>query len=116
MTNEHIHIKIVKPSSQFEISFILIQCPFSILGIVMQIYSVGVVCHLGIQSTAAALVSATRASDGDDAARSIADRTFVWGSIVGIILGMTQVLALPVLVPLFSTIPEVQEAGTSYSS
>jgi len=79
-------------------------------GIVMQIYSVGVVCHLGIQSTAAALVSATRASDGDDAARSIADRTFVWGSIVGVVLGITQVLALPVLVPLFSTIPEVQEA------
>lgn len=79
-------------------------------GIVMQIYSVGVVCHLGVQSTAAALVPATRASDGDDAARSIADRTFVWGSIVGVALGSIQLLALPILVPMFSTIPEVQEA------
>jgi len=79
-------------------------------GIVMQIYSVGVVCHLGVQSTAAALIPSTRASDGDDAARAVADRTFVWGSIVGVFLAVTQILALPILVPLFSTIPEVQEA------
>jgi Na+-driven multidrug efflux pump len=80
------------------------------LGIVMQIYSVGIVVHLGIQSTAAALVPAARAADGDDAARSVADRTFLWGSIVGILLGVTQIVALPYLVPLFSTLPEVQQA------
>ena len=34
----------------------------------MQIYSVGIVVHLGIQSTAAALVPAARSADGIDAA------------------------------------------------
>jgi Na+-driven multidrug efflux pump len=76
----------------------------------MQIYSVGIVVHLGIQSTAAALVPAARSADGIDAARSVADRTFLWGSIVGILLGVTQIVALPYLVPLFSTLPEVQQA------
>jgi len=79
-------------------------------GIVMQIYFVGVVCHIGVQSTAATLVPAARASEGDDAARAMADRIFAWGSIIGVGLGLTQLLALPILVPMFSTVPEVQEA------
>mmetsp|Transcript_11796 Transcript_11796/g.15402 ORF Transcript_11796/g.15402 Transcript_11796/m.15402 type:complete len:559 (+) Transcript_11796:51-1727(+) len=79
-------------------------------GIVMQIYSVGVVCHLGIQSTAAALVPSTRAASGNDDARALADRIFIWGTIVGVILGVTQMAALPFLVPMFSTLPQVQEA------
>jgi len=106
-------------------------------GIVMQIYSVGIVVHLAVQGTAAALVPAARASGSttgnsamngesnelsdelgekqietmkNDAARRVADRVFVWGSIVGLCLGLGQLLALPYLVPLFSTLPEVQEA------
>lgn len=80
-------------------------------GIVMQIYSVGIVVHVAMQGTAAALVPATLASQGHEAARSVADRMFVWGSIVGLTLGITQLLAVPRLVPLFSTLPSVQEAA-----
>jgi len=79
-------------------------------GIVMQIYSVGVVCHLGIQSTAASLLPSTRASSGDVKARNVADKLFVWGSIVGIVLAIVQLALQPVLLPMFSTIKEVQEA------
>eukprot|EP00977_Amphora_coffeiformis_P013507 scaffold3571_cov176-Amphora_coffeaeformis.AAC.23 len=79
-------------------------------GIVMQIYSVGVVMHVAMQGTAAALVPSTRAKSGRDAARRVGDRMFSWCSIVGLILGLTQFLALPWLTPLFSTLPEVQEA------
>ena len=59
-------------------------------GITMQIYSLGVVAHLGIQATAAALVPSARAISGDDAARDVADRIFAWGSILGIILAAVQ--------------------------
>jgi len=79
-------------------------------GIVMQIYSVGVVMHVAMQGTAAALVPSTRAKSGKDDARRVGDRMFAWCSIVGLVLGLTQFLALPWLVPLFSTLPEVQEA------
>ena len=79
-------------------------------GIVMQIYSVGVVMHVAMQGTTAALVPSTRAKSGRDAARLVADRMFAWCSLVGLVLGLTQFLALPWLVPLFSTLPEVQEA------
>lgn len=80
-------------------------------GIVMQMYSVGIVIHVAMQGTAAALVPSTRARSGDDGARRMADRTFVWGTIVGGLLGMIQVVALPWLIPAFSTLPEVQEAA-----
>jgi len=79
-------------------------------GIVMQIYYIGVVMHLGIQSTAATLVPAAKATDGDDAARHIADKLFCWGSLIGVITSIVQVAALPYIVPIFSTLPEVQEA------
>ena len=79
-------------------------------GIVMQIYSVGVVMHVAMQGTTAALVPSTRAKSGRDAARRVADRMFAWCSVVGLILGLTQLVALPWLVPLFSTLPEVQQA------
>jgi len=84
-------------------------------GIVMQIYSVGVVVHLAIQGSAATLVPSARAlcgggDAGNDAARDVADRLFFWGLIVGCFLGALQLAALPKLVPLFSTLPEVQEA------
>jgi putative MATE family efflux protein len=68
-------------------------------GIVMQIYSVGVVMHLGIKATAATLVPSERSKKGDDAARAMADRLFVWGTIVGLILGFLQMALLPFLIP-----------------
>lgn len=79
-------------------------------GIVMNMYSVGIVVHVAIQSTAAALVSATRAREGEEAARKVADRMFSWGTIIGATMGTFQYVALPFLVPLFSTLPDVQAA------
>ena len=79
-------------------------------GIVMQIYSLGVVAHLGIQGTAAALVPSSKAVGGDDAARAVADRIFVWGSILGAILAVAQWVALPMITPLFSPLEEVRQA------
>ena len=64
--------------------------------IVMQIYSLGVVMHLGIQGTAAALVPSARAmggAQGDEAARKIADRIFSWGTLLGVILALVQMVA-----------------------
>lgn len=80
-------------------------------GIVMQIYSVGIVMHVAMQGSAAALVPSTLAKTGSkDDARRVADRMFAWCTIVGVLLGATQFLALPFLVPVFSTLPAVQEA------
>jgi len=79
-------------------------------GIVMQIYSLGIVLQVAVQGTAAALVPSTLAKAGVDEARKVADRTFVWGSVLGGILGAGQILALPFLVPLFTPLPEVQQA------
>lgn len=83
-------------------------------GIVMQIYSVGVVAHLAIQGTAATLVPSaleSSATNGTDAARDVADRIFWWGTLVGLMLAGTQLALLPKLVPLFSNLVEVQEAA-----
>ena len=79
-------------------------------GITMQIYSVGIILLVAMQSTAAALVPASLAKSGRNSARKCADRLFVWSSLVGILLGMAQYALLPVLVPIFSTLPEVREA------
>ena len=79
-------------------------------GIVMQMYSIGIVMHVALQGTAAALVPSTLAKSGPDEARRVSDRMFSWSLIVGCLLGVTQMLALPSIVPLFSTIPEVQQA------
>jgi len=79
-------------------------------GIVMQIYSVGLVIMLAMQSTAAALVPSSLAKSGQSSARYCADRLFTWSSLVGLLVGLTQFLLLPVLVPIFSTLPEVREA------
>jgi Na+-driven multidrug efflux pump len=76
----------------------------------MQMYSVGIVVHIAMQGTASALVPMTLARSGKDDARCVADRIFVWNSIVGVLLGASQYLALPFLVPVFSTLPEVQQA------
>jgi Na+-driven multidrug efflux pump len=79
-------------------------------GIVMQIYSLGVVAHLGVQGTAAALVPSSRAVGGDDAARAVADRIFIWGSILGAVLAAVQWAALPIITPIFSPLEEVMRA------
>ena len=65
---------------------------------------------MGIQSTAAALVPSALASGSISSARSVADRIFLWGSLTGCILAATQLMALPFLVPMFTTLPEVQQA------
>jgi MATE family multidrug resistance protein len=102
-------------------------------GITMQIYSVGIIALIGMQNAAAALVPSFRgaakkskssgtsddldddeinkaAAIADDKARECADRLFGWSTLVGLTLGIGQVALLPVLVPLFSTLPNVQEA------
>jgi putative MATE family efflux protein len=79
-------------------------------GITMQIYSLGVVAHLGVQGTAAALIPSSRAMGGDDAARKVADRIFAWGTILGVILASVQWFALPMITPLFSPLAEVRTA------
>jgi Na+-driven multidrug efflux pump len=78
-------------------------------GIVMQTYSIGIVCHVAMQGTTAALVPSTLAQAGLEDARKVADRMFVWCAIVGVLLGLTQFLAIPWIVPLFSTLLAVQE-------
>lgn len=79
-------------------------------GITMQIYSVGIILLVAMQSTTAALVPASLAKNGKASAQKCADRLFAWSSLVGLSLGVAQYLLLPVLVPVFSTLPEVREA------
>ena len=79
-------------------------------GIVMQFHSLGIVLHVAVQSTAATLVPAALAKSGETHARQVGDRIFAWGSIVGLVLGVVQMAALPLVVPLFSTLPQVQAA------
>jgi Na+-driven multidrug efflux pump len=79
-------------------------------GITMQIYSVGIICLVGMQNAAAALVPSFRAKEGIDSARQCADRLLGWSSLVGLMLGLGQFFLLPVLVPLFSTLDNVQDA------
>merc|ERR1711997_893021 len=79
-------------------------------GIVNQVYSIGTVCNIAMQSTAAALVPSARAKGGDEAARKVADRALTWGVLIGCLIATLQFIALPFVIPLFSSLPEVQEA------
>jgi putative MATE family efflux protein len=79
-------------------------------GITMQIYSVGVIVLVAVQGTAAALIPSSLAQSGEKEATRTADRLFGWSSLFGCLLGVAQYLLLPLLVPLFSTLPAVQEA------
>jgi Na+-driven multidrug efflux pump len=63
-----------------------------------------------MQNAAAALVPTFRAKEGDEGARKCADRLLGWSTLMGCMLGLGQFLLLPVLVPLFSTLDDVQEA------
>jgi Na+-driven multidrug efflux pump len=65
---------------------------------------------VAMQATAAALIPASLAKSGKDGARQCADRLFAWSSLVGSLLGMAQFVFLPMLVPIFSTLPQVQQA------
>jgi Na+-driven multidrug efflux pump len=66
---------------------------------------------VAIQGTAATLVPSTFAKKSLPEARNMADRIFVWGTLIGAMLGLTQYLMLPLLIPLFSTLPNVQNAA-----
>ena len=79
-------------------------------GITMQIYSLGVVAHLGIQATAASMVSSGRATGGVNTGRMVADRIFGYGCLLGTVLAVCQYLLLPSITPLFSPLPEVIDA------
>eukprot|EP00548_Thalassiothrix_antarctica_P013991 CAMPEP_0194167278 /NCGR_PEP_ID=MMETSP0154-20130528/2606_1 /TAXON_ID=1049557 /ORGANISM="Thalassiothrix antarctica, Strain L6-D1" /LENGTH=576 /DNA_ID=CAMNT_0038878139 /DNA_START=268 /DNA_END=1995 /DNA_ORIENTATION=+ len=106
-------------------------------GITMQMYSVGIILLVAMQSTAATLVPSTMAAvaakkkkndndeqessnnketrsySSDDAmseARAVGDRLLGWSSLVGLVVGGLNYALLPVLVPVFSTLPEVQKA------
>jgi len=79
-------------------------------GIAMQIFGVGLVAHIAIETTAAALVSSAQVSSGKDSARNVANRIFSWSSLVGCLLAGIQVALLPKLIPMFSNLPEVQQA------
>jgi putative MATE family efflux protein len=79
-------------------------------GVTMQIYSVGIIMLIAMQNCAAAMVPASMAKSGKKSARQTADRIFTWSSLAGLMIGMAQFALLPVLVPLFSTLPEVREA------
>ena len=65
---------------------------------------------LSFQNTAAALVPSSMAKEGVTSARQTADRLLVWSSICGGTLGFLQWALLPYFVPLFSTLPQVQES------
>ena len=113
-------------------------------GIVMQLYSVGIILLVAMQSTTAALIPSSIVGteqdnsivvNDDDSVEDVttrkekeesekdekvalsqlrgrlcADRLFGWSTLVGILLAGSQFLLLPLLVPLFSTLPQVQEA------
>lgn len=79
--------------------------------VTMQIYTVGIVLHVAMQGTAAALVPSTLAQSGVEKAREMADRLFAWNTLVGILIGTAQFALMPLLLPLFSTLPEVQHAA-----
>ena len=81
-------------------------------GIVMQLYSVGIVVHIALQGTAATLVPATLAQSGRRrrAARRMTDRLCVWTSLVGAMLAVAQAV-VPIVVPAFSTVRAVQQAA-----
>lgn len=80
-------------------------------GITMQIYSVGIIMLIALQTTASALVPSKLAKYGNNDARQCADRLFTWSSLAGCLLGLTQYFMIPILVPVFSTLPEVREAA-----
>ena len=84
-----------------------------------QVYSLGVVVMLAIQATGATLVPAALArarsgdgevADGAIAARKVADRLIGWATLIAASIAGLQVIFMPYLTPLFSTLPEVREA------
>mmetsp|Transcript_15319 Transcript_15319/g.37694 ORF Transcript_15319/g.37694 Transcript_15319/m.37694 type:complete len:566 (-) Transcript_15319:4028-5725(-) len=79
-------------------------------GITTQINMMGIILLVAMQGTTAALVPASMAKEGPASARKCADRLMSWSTLVGVVLGAVQYLSLPYVVPIFSTLPEVQEA------
>jgi len=65
---------------------------------------------LSFQNCGSALVPATLAKEGISPARRTADRLIMWSTLVGCTFGFLQWVLLPFFVPLFSTLPQVQQA------
>eukprot|EP00588_Corethron_pennatum_P014833 CAMPEP_0194278342 /NCGR_PEP_ID=MMETSP0169-20130528/10408_1 /TAXON_ID=218684 /ORGANISM="Corethron pennatum, Strain L29A3" /LENGTH=411 /DNA_ID=CAMNT_0039022497 /DNA_START=430 /DNA_END=1666 /DNA_ORIENTATION=- len=79
-------------------------------GIVTQIYTIGFVVHVAMQGAAAAIIPVKLAQNGKQKAQRMADRLFLWSVATGCALGLLQAIMLPYLIPLFTTLPEIQEA------
>jgi putative MATE family efflux protein len=78
-----------------------------------QIYSLGLVVMLAVQSSGAALVPSALAAGGEKGvqdARRVADRLIVWSTALATVLAALQALAVPHITPWFSTLPEVRAA------
>ncbi|KAL1524557.1 hypothetical protein AB1Y20_019448 [Prymnesium parvum] len=75
-----------------------------------QMYSLGLVVMLAIQSTGATIVPAAIAKDGVGGGRAVADRLLTWSLITSVVFAVMQVALLEPLTNLFTTIPAVREA------
>jgi putative MATE family efflux protein len=90
----------------------------AVYSITNTIYSLGLVVMLAIQATGATLVPSALAvggeegtlQEGTDRARRVADRLIGWSTCIAAVMAAAQALAIPFVVPLFSTLPEVRSA------
>ena len=85
----------------------------AVYSITNTLYSLGLVVMLAIQATGATLVPSALAkggTEGADDARRVADRLIGWSTCIAAVMALGQVLTIPYLVPLFSTLPEVRSA------
>lgn len=78
--------------------------------VTMQFWSLGGYILLGLSTAGSGLVPTWLACEGVDVARQAADRLLVWGAILGVLLGLAQLCALP-LVSVITPIPAVREAS-----
>ena len=77
--------------------------------ITLQIYYLGLVFSTALQSTTTALVASAGARS-PAAARAEAGRMLGWSGCIGSFVMVAQLAALPVLIPIFTTVPAVQQA------
>eukprot|EP00977_Amphora_coffeiformis_P006006 scaffold1289_cov178-Amphora_coffeaeformis.AAC.4 len=80
-------------------------------GIVNQMYTIGFVVHVAMQGAAAALVPSILSKSGRLKGQGMADRIFAWGCLTGCVLGLLQLGSIPLTIPLFTNLVEVQEAA-----
>lgn len=77
--------------------------------ITLQIYYLGLVFATAMQGTATALV-ASAATHSKEEARQEAGRVLGWSALLGTSVMLLQLGALPILIPLFTTVPAVRQA------